>query len=311
MKNEIQFVHQAEPSKGALKMIEALNEKNDKEALEKMEMNDEVFQKFLVDTAPAPLPQNLKDDFHIKKDEFDGYPSWTITPKDRTPTKVIMYVHGGGYSANIYPTHWGFVHALAKQTDVAIVMPAYPLVPAVSYEEIKNMIDKVYQQLLVDFPTQEIIFMGDSAGGHFIFSYLYFLQENKGKMPAKVIGFCPWLDVTMSNPEIENIAKVDPLLLVKPLKFVGKKLAGGRSTSDPLISPVHAVYKTPLPKFSLFSGTHEVLYPDCKVFIDNLRQNDIPINSFIYENMFHTWMLFLELEEAQLAFKQVVHLVND
>ena len=58
------------------------------------------------------------------------------------------------------------------------------------------------------------------------FGLLEKMGEEGKQMPYKTILLSPWLDVRMTNPEVEEKEKVDPVLLKEALIVAGKKYAG-------------------------------------------------------------------------------------
>ena len=58
------------------------------------------------------------------------------------------------------------------------------------------------------------------------------------KIPYKTILLSHWLDVTMTNPEVEEKEKVDPVLLKEALIVAGKKYAGEDGMDSYLVNPI-------------------------------------------------------------------------
>ena len=46
---------------------------------------------------------------------------------------------------------------------------------------------------------ENIILMGDSAGGGFVLSFCQYLKQIKVKQPNNIIVFSPWVDLSMEN----------------------------------------------------------------------------------------------------------------
>ena len=62
-----------------------------------------------------------------------------------------------------------------------------------------------------------------------------------------LILYSPWVDVTMTNPDIAPILPRDPMLGVPGLKWAGQVWAGKLATKDPRISPYMAHLTACLP----------------------------------------------------------------
>ena len=114
-----------------------------------------------------------------------------------------------------------------------------------------------------------------------------------------------WLDVTLEDPRIKAIDPKDPILNIDALKKAGKLYQGALDLKDPKLSPLYGDLKN-LPPVTVFSGTHDLLYPDTLRLIEALDGN---IKTHIYEEMIHVWMLF-NLPESKKALEAVVDTIN-
>lgn len=53
----------------------------------------------------------------------------------------------------------------------------------------------------------DLILMGDSAGGGFVLALAQFMKQEEVPQPSQLILLSPWLDLSLSNP---NIKEIDP-----------------------------------------------------------------------------------------------------
>ena len=89
------------------------------------------------------------------------------------------------------------------------------------------MVFQAFTRLVEDHPNDEFYFLGDSAGGGFCLSFAQTLRNiHFKKRPKKLVLLSPWVDISMSNPEIRELEKKDLLLdpkhLLTCLKFRGR-----------------------------------------------------------------------------------------
>ncbi|HOZ29964.1 MAG TPA: alpha/beta hydrolase [Bacteroidales bacterium] len=258
----------------------------------------------------ATIPKKYYKEFQIDICKIDNRNVYKISPKENATDKIILYFHGGGYINNIFTGHWHFIAKLVRSTSCSVVIPDYPLAPASTYIDAYRMLDKLYKVLVSETDSQNIIYMGDSAGGGLA---LAFAQKNHVDgliQPSQIILISPWLDVSMTNPEIEAAQKKDPILNSKTLVLAGKAWSGNSEVKNCLISPINGNLQG-LPLISIFIGTHDVLYPDCKKIKSMADAQNIKVNYFEYNKMFHVWVLFPFLKEAGFAMDQIEQLVAD
>ncbi len=257
---------------------------------------------------PAAIPKKYFKEFQINISEINGQKVYTISSKDKKSGKYILYLHGGAYINNIFAPHWDFAAQLIRETGCTVIIPDYPLAPSSTFENAYAMLDKLYATILSEVNPENIIFMGDSAGGGLA---LAFAEKNNADgiaQPSQIILISPWLDVSMTNPEISEIQKKDPILSAKTLVLAGKAWAGNSDTKNYLVSPIYGDFNG-LPIISIFTGTDDVLYADCKKFKNLMEQQSLPINFYEYPKMFHVWVLFSFLKESKPATKQIIDLV--
>ncbi|HMG68099.1 MAG TPA: alpha/beta hydrolase, partial [Chitinophagaceae bacterium] len=189
-----------------------------------------------------------------------------------------------------------------------IAAPDYPLAPDHNYKDSFEMVEALYQQLLDSINSNDLILMGDSAGGGFALALAQKLRNEQGVQPEQIILLSPWLDITLANPDILKIEKDDPYLKKEDLQQAGKLYAGDTSTDDYRLSPVNGSLND-LGKISIFAGSAEILVADARKLKSKAESEGIPISYFEYENMFHAWM-FLNLPESNRAKQEIIDLIQ-
>lgn len=262
------------------------------------------------DKEPAPLKKSLLRNFHNHEMDLNGRKVWTISPKEHKSDLVILYLHGGAYMGNILKLHWDLIEQLLKKTQATIIIPDYPLVPEATYQEIYQFVENLYAQLLVQNPNERIVFIGDSAGGGFALGFTQQLRNENRKQPDQLLLFSPWLDVTMSNPNIQIIDKKDQLLSIKGLKSAGEKYAGSIALDDYRVSPIYGNFSGLCP-ISIFTGTNDLLYPDAQKWNQLMKTQNGNFNYFEYPSMFHDWVIITSLKESQDVISKVAIILNE
>jgi len=260
--------------------------------------------------SPAKLSKSIVTNFAIREIEQNGRKVWEIASKEGKSEFVVLYLHGGAYMGNISKQHWDLIEQLSLKINAAIVIPDYPLVPESTCVEAYKFIEVLYARLLFDFPEKRIIFMGDSAGGGFALGFVQQLRNKDKRQPDQVIVFSPWLDVTMSNPNIELIKNRDKLLSIKGLKSAGEKYAGNLELKDYRVSPIYGDLDG-LCLISIFTGTNDILNADAQQFKKLMKDQQIHFNYFEYPDMFHDWVIIASLKESGDVINKVFKLINE
>ena len=218
----------------------------------------------------APIPKSLRNNFKIIVDTINGRKSWTLKPKQNGSEKVILYLHGGAYYWNISKHNWTFAEDLLEKTNATFVIPDYPLAPHSTFEQTYEYLDELYEELISQHSSENIIIMGESAGGGLALGFTMFLRNENRPQPNQLILMAPWLDVTMSNSEILKVDKKDKILGIKGLQLAGKGYTGENEMSNYKVSPINGDLKN-LTKISVFVGTHDLFVADSRKLRDNAR----------------------------------------
>lgn len=298
----ITYIHQSKPS------MMARNVKcGARLFLPKNSINKKLNKDNFVSEA-ANIPKKYYKEFQIDIYQVYSRNVYEISPKELKSGKYILYLHGGGYINNIMGAHWDFVAQLVRETGCVVIIPDYPLAPSSTYIDAFAMLDEIYKIILRQTNSQKVIFFGDSAGGGLALSFAEELKREGMAQPQQLILISPWLDVSMTNPEIEHAQKKDPILSAENLVLAGIAWSGNSDTKNYMVSPIYGNLSG-LAKINVFIGTHDVLYPDCKKLKSLMEEQNISINYFEYPKMFHVWVLFPFIKESKIAKKQIYDLI--
>lgn len=255
--------------------------------------------------AAKPTPE-LYNKYDITSEVVNGQNVWTIAPK-KTSNKYFFYIHGGAYVSNYFPEHWVFFGKLIERTGRTVVTPDYPLAPEHQFEETTQMVYTALVNLINQVGAQNIILIGDSAGGGMAFALSQKLRDDKGVQPSQIILLSPLLDMTKSNPEILEVDQYDPILSVERSTECSKAYAGNADPKNYLLSPIYGNIKNLAP-IVLFTGTHDILFPDCKKLSQMAKKENVNLTYCEYKDMLHVWLI-LPVPEANQALDQLISLL--
>ncbi|HVE59098.1 MAG TPA: alpha/beta hydrolase [Pyrinomonadaceae bacterium] len=235
--------------------------------------------------------------------EYRGRTVWTVAPREKRSEKHILYLHGGGYVNGFAWLHWSFISNLVSRLGCTVIAPDYPLTPENQVHNVFDMVFPIYQELLTKVGAENLIVMGDSAGGGIGLALAMRARDEKIEQPSEIVLLSPWLDVTMTNTDAEKIDRFDPFLDIRGLKYLGKIYAGETDPTDYLVSPIYGSLKNLAP-ITLFIGTHDLFVADCRKFKNKAEAEGIKIDYHEYERMVHVWML-MSLPEGKKAAKAI------
>ena len=242
---------------------------------------------FINDESQVPKNVQERDNVYIK--EYGNRKVFAIDPAEKNENnKYILYFHGGAYMGGLENYHWNFIEKLSKETGYGIIIPDYPLAPKYTYKDVFEMIEPLYTDIIKEIQPQNLIMMGDSAGGGLALALEEKLGEENIEVPEKLILISPWLDTRMTNPKIEGIA-----------------YAGEKDCNSYLVNPIEGP-KTKLKNVTIYTGTYDILNPDTKEFAEQAKTENVNITVKEYEKASHIWILRSEDELATSAYKSLI-----
>lgn len=237
----------------------------------------------------------------------NGRNVFILSPKSRKATQHILYLHGGAYVQNFVKQHWKFLSNLVASTDSVVTAPDYPLAPKHTFIDAFHMVISVYHEMVANVGSHNIVVMGDSAGGGFSLALCQRLKYENLPQPRRIILLSPWLDLTLTNPEIPSIDSQDPFLGVSGLRKAAVAYSGGHDLNDYLLSPINGSLNGLAP-ISIFVGSNDILVADARRLALIAKQRGIAIDYREYSDMVHVWMLlyFPESRKAQVEIKALL-----
>lgn len=253
-------------------------------------------------------PKLMEKKFNIIKNEMNGYCYYVMKPLRDVGRNHILFLHGGGYVYEINSMHWDFLRKLSDDLRCTITIPIYPLAPKHDYQDVFNMMVPIYQRIISTVKPQDMVIMGDSAGGGMSLALAELLKEKNLPQPGNVILISPALDMSLMNPEIHEVEKLDPMLAAPALIDIGKWYGGQKGSKHYLVSPLYGNLEG-LGKISLFTGTNDILNPDAKRLKTIVDEKGIKINYYEYSSMIHIWPL-LFFPESKKARKQIIEIIR-
>ena len=105
-----------------------------------------------------------------------------------------------------------------------------------------------------------------------------------------LVLYAPWVDVTMTNPRIEEVQRRDRVLRVPGLAWAGRAWAADLDPTDPRVSPL---YGDPagLPPMRIFQGDADIVGPDVIEFARKAARAGVDVRLRVEPDGFHVYVL--------------------
>ncbi|WP_197283799.1 PPE family protein [Mycobacterium sp. Marseille-P9652] len=219
---------------------------------------------------------------------YQGMNVVQITPAHPTGD-VVVAIHGGAFILPPSIFHWIDYSVTAYQTGATFEVPIYPLLQQGGTAGTVVPLMASYINSVVTQPgAPHVSVIGDSAGGNLALAAAEYLVGHGGHLPASMVLLSPWLDVSMTNPNIPLVA--DPLLPVGPAQDIGRAWAGALSVKDPMVSPLYGSLNG-LPPTYVYSGNMDILSPDTLVLEQKALTAHVPMNFVLAAGQIHDWVI--------------------
>lgn len=256
-----------------------------------------------------------EQDITIEKLLVGKIPSTLIHAPNATKERIILFFHGGGYTAGSTFSHQDFLGKLSRATGLYILGIDYRLAPEHPFPEALEDALEAYQFLLKEgYSPEQIVVAGSSAGGGLAFSLLFALKEKGEALPSAVLGLCPWLDLSLSEDSIKrnsgkDIIGGDRLQASVDLYLHMEHASQSPAVKKPTVSPLFGD-PTGFPPIFIMVGSCELLFDEGVHFTKKLKACGVPVTLDIGEDMFHTWFLYAaQIPEGQEAIERMADFI--
>lgn len=232
--------------------------------------------------------------------------TFVVEPKCKTTDIIIFYLHGSNFWFHPSRFHYAFFKKLADKTGAQLVIPIYPKAPAHNAVEIQQMLLDRYLYLVNDkeIPADKIAFAGDAAGAGLALALLQKLRYQALPLPKQAFLISPWLDLTNSDPMIDDIQPFDSILDAERLSFKAEVYADELELTHPAVSPIYGDLNG-LPHITVFAGGREIFCVDAMKLQALADEQGLDIDVNIYKNQMH-FFIGQPIPEAEEAMAIIV-----
>jgi len=254
----------------------------------------------------AKIPQGV----NIKPEVIEGMQAAWHIPEGTDSSKIILYIHGGGYVSGSCSDHRAFLSAFTKRIGVTNLIFEYRLAPEHSYPAALNDSVRMYRWLIsTGYLPKNIVVAGESAGGGLCLATLLALKEQNIPMPAAAVAISPWTDLTCSGESYKTKNRVSAAPMNSWFVF-SNYYVGNDSATNPLISPLFGDLKG-IPPLFINSGTDDELYDDGEQFYRKAKEAGVDVTFRAGEGQLHCYPFFAPMfREATEAMDEICSFIT-
>ncbi len=243
---------------------------------------------------------------------------WVIAP-GADPSRRILYIHGGSWTAGSPQSHRVVTDKLSKLAHACVFALDYRLMPENRY--LDGIIDcqEAYRWILDNGPDEEapanfVVVAGDSAGGSHTLGLIAWIRDQGLQPPNAAIALSPSTEIILTSlgklanvetdavlgPAIEKLARIP-----EPLLWWGAVLSMRALPSSPLVSPLRGDLHD-LPPTLIHVSESELLLENAQRYAAKAQAAGSPVELKTWPDMVHVWHMFTpQLPEAEEAFEDI------
>jgi acetyl esterase/lipase len=214
--------------------------------------------------------------------------------------KVLVHLQGGCYV--LYSAHARLQSSVpaADATGLRVISVDYTVAPAGKWPKVIDEVLAVVAGLQKEgYKLKDIAIYGESAGGALAAGGVLKMREQGLGMPAALVLWSPWSDITNRGESALTLKNFDPVHLYEQhLKPAADAYAEPKDQKHPYVSPVYGDYTKGFPPTLIQGGTREIFLSH---FVRHYRAIDEAGGTAVldlYDGMPHIFQVRPEMAEA-------------
>ena len=258
-------------------------------------------QEFETDMSRYKLPQNVT----IEKVSVGQINCEWVIPPNIDSSKMLYYIHGGGFYAGSLNTHRVAVANFASSMGIRAFHIDYRLAPEYPFPSAVEDCVSVYKWLIEQgISPNSIIIGGESAGATLTLNTLITCRNQGVKLPAGAICLCPLTDFAFNSESLIKHAESELFYTLEELEWVRQIYAGDHDLKDPNLSPMYADLKD-LPPLLIHTTDQEMLYDDAVRLSIKAQTDGVNTELKVWNGLFHGFQLLPFLPESKTVFEEL------
>ena len=251
-----------------------------------------------------------------KKVTFDNitlnqFPFQLIEKKGNQKDTIVYYIHGGGFVTGSPNSRKMFTSYLTDKISYNVYAIDYSLAPEKPFPNGLNDCVNGYLELIKLYDSNNIILIGESAGGNLVLSLLLKIKELKLPYPKMAFSLSPCVQFDKVLDSYINNVKTEGMVDNLSEEVLDIYLSKDSSLlTNPLVAPLYGDFSGVCPVY-LFVSSSEVLYDDSVLMHNKLKECGVKTELFIRKGMVHTWIVIPASPEAKKDLNKISKIIEE
>ena len=227
--------------------------------------------------------------------DADGVPCRLYVPAGAT--RILVFLHGGGFAFGEVETHDGQARRVANRTRSAVLAVDYRRSPEHPFPAAPDDVDTALRWLLtradaLGLDPGRVATIGDSAGGNLA---LVAALRNPGALAATVLVY-PFLDPDAGGASYAS--ETGGLTRAESAWYWGAYAASPADRTHPHLAPLLAPDLAGVPPTLVQVAGEDVLADEDRLLVRLLREAGVTVEETTYDGMIHGFWRHPELFDA-------------
>ena len=294
----------------AKRLVQAIGLKRRLRALADLEGDPAALQKGvgkLRRTDRRRPPWTIRRRWDTTRLDGDGNDLFVMSKQGAPASRVLMYLHGGGYMFGPFATEWAAMGRVAAGTGCDFAMFMYPRAPEHGAQTTLDATVAAYEMLVARYGAGNVLVVGTSAGGGLAVALMTSLRDSGRPLPSCAVLLSPGVDMTLQS-DVAALEPGDVMLPVAHVRSAGRIYARDLGPGHPIVSPINADLAG-LPPLHLFVADSEILRPSLESFAERARSAGTETHVVLGEDAQHTWPI-APTPDGRIALDRIKEIVG-
>jgi len=226
---------------------------------------------------------------------------WISVPESR-PDRTLLYLHGGSFAFRFPNTHAAFAARLCRLLGARALLPDYRLAPEHPFPAAPDDCHAAYRWLLRQgCAPDNLVLVGDSAGGCLALVTLYRVGRAAEPQPACAVLLSPAVDCTFASHSMVDNESRDPLFRLSDLLVMRRHyVPSPHLYTHPEVSPIFADFSGFAPLL-LQAGNNEMLRDEAVRTAHKAHEAGVDVELELWPDTPHVFQVAPFLPESTRA----------
>jgi monoterpene epsilon-lactone hydrolase len=233
------------------------------------------------------------DDIDVVDFELPGgIPAQWVTPRGADESRVLLYLHGGGYVILSMHSHTNLVAHIASAAGCRALNVDYRLAPEHAHPAAVDDALASYRWLLDQGTLPgNIAVSGDSAGGGLTMALLLAIRDAGLAQPSAAVPMSPWVDLEGIGESMTTKAGDDLMVNASALKEMADHYLQGADPRQATASPIYGDLRGIAPLYIQVGG-EETLLDDSTRLATRAAHAGVAVRLDVFPEMQHVFQSF-------------------